>query len=209
MTHLLHLIASPRGGASISRRLSDEIVAAWREANPDGTVDTWDLWDGTLPAFDAAAAGAKMAVFGGADMSPDQQAAWAAALAAFERLRRADRIVTGVPMWNGGVPYILKQFIDVVSQPGAVFGVDAQTGYEHLLAGQGRRAISVYTSAVWAPHLGPEFGTDFQSTYYDDWLRWIGIEDRAQVRFAPGLTGDAEAALAEATAQARALGDQL
>ena len=42
----------------------------------------------------------------------------------FRRFDAADRYLFSVPMWNAGVPYILKQFIDVVSQPGLVFGFD-------------------------------------------------------------------------------------
>ena len=50
-------------------------------------------------------------------------------------------------MWNAGIPYILKQFIDVVSQPGMVFGFDPEPGYTGLLTG--RKAAVVYTSAVY------------------------------------------------------------
>jgi FMN-dependent NADH-azoreductase len=71
-------------------------------------------------------------------------------------------------MWNGGIPYILKQFVDVISQPGAVFAVDPDTGYTPLLSDRGKKAVVVYTSAVWGPQLGPEFGRNFQSTYFTD-----------------------------------------
>ena len=61
----------------------------------------------------------------------------------------------------------------------------------------------IYTSAVWGPRLGPAFGRDFQSTYFDDWLRWTGIADIVAVRFHPTLTGDVEAERERALAQAR------
>jgi FMN-dependent NADH-azoreductase len=106
-------------------------------------------------------------------------------------------------MWNAGIPYVLKQLIDVISQPGWVFGVDPVTGYSHLLAGRGKRVAVVYTSAVWGPELGPDFGSDFQSTYFSDWLRWAGLTDISEIRSHPTLTGDREAirAIAEATAR--------
>ena len=85
---------------------------------------------------------------------------------------------------------MLKQFIDVVSQPGWIFGVDPVTGYQHLLAGRGKKVAVIYTSAVWGPALGPEFGSNFQSTYFDDWLRWTGLTDISEIRFHPTLTGD-------------------
>ncbi|GLZ50146.1 FMN-dependent NADH-azoreductase [Actinomycetospora sp. NBRC 106375] len=203
MTHLLHLSASPRGAASESLAIAETFVDTYTERHPEDTVDTWDLWDGTLPAFGPAAVGAKMAVFAGADPQGEEAAAWRAARAAFDRFDAADRLLFSVPMWNGGIPYVLKQFIDVVSQPGMVFGVDPVEGYTHLFAGRGKRAAVVYTSAVWGPALGPEFGTDFQSPYLEDWLTWTGITDISEIRFHPTLTGDAAEVRAKAHAVAR------
>ena len=203
MTRLLHISASPRGAASASLAIAREFRRAYEAANPDHVIEHWDLWDGTLPDFGPAAVTAKMTVFGGQDPAGDAAAAWVRAREAFERFERADRLLFSVPMWNGGVPYILKQFIDVVSQPGMVFGVDPYAGYEALLAGRGKRAAVIYTSAVWGPQLGPEFGTDFQSTYFGDWLRWTGIDDITEIRHHPTLTGDADASLATARDAAR------
>ena len=192
MTRLLHIGASPRGAASESLQIAEQFIAGYRERHPDHEVETWDLWDGSLPAFGPAAAGAKMTVFGGGTPQGEQAAAWRDAHAAFVRFDAADRLLFSVPMWNAGIPYILKQLIDVISQPGTIFGVDPQTGYSHLLANRGKKAAVVYTSAVWGPPLGPEFGRDFQSTYFDDWLRWTGIADITEIRYHPTLTGDAD-----------------
>ena len=203
---LLHISASPRGAASESLRIADEFVVAYRDVHPDAEIVTWDLWDGTLPEFGPAAAAAKMAVFGGSDPQGEQARAWRSALDTFARFDAFDRVLFSVPMWNGGVPYILKQFIDVISQPGTVFGVDPHTGYTHLLAGRGKKAAVIYTSAVWGPGLGPEFGRDFHSTFFTDWLHWTGIEDVSEVRFHPTLTGDRDQARSEALDAARDLG---
>lgn len=200
---LLHVASSPRGASSVSRQLADVFLARYRELHPDHQIETWDLWDGSLPEFGPAAAAAKMAVFAGESPRGEQAAAWEAALSAFARLDSADRLLFSVPMWNAGVPYILKQLIDVVSQPGAVFGVDPRTGYTHLLAGRGKKATVIYTSAVWGPPLGPEFGRDFQSTFFEDWLRWTGITDITSIRYHPTLTGDAQAERKRAEAAAR------
>src|SRR5207249_3634175 len=113
------------------------------------------------------------------------------------------RLLFSVPMWNAGIPYVLKQLIDVISQPGTVFDVDPQTGYRPLLAGRGKKAAVIYTSAVWGPELGPEFGRDFQSTYLDAWLTWIGVSDISKVRYHPTLVGDVQAARLSAQAVAR------
>ena len=51
MTTLLHVSASPRGIHSDSLRIAHEVLAAHREHHLDNVVDTFDLFDGTLPAF--------------------------------------------------------------------------------------------------------------------------------------------------------------
>lgn len=147
MPSLLHVSASPRGTASESLAIARTFLDALRDERPEVTIDTFDLWDGSLPEFGAASAATKMAVFAGQAPSGDQAAAWQAAERTFRRLAGADYYLFSVPMWNHGIPYILKQFIDVVSQPGMVFAFDAEHGYTGLLTG--KRAVVVYTSAVY------------------------------------------------------------
>jgi FMN-dependent NADH-azoreductase len=126
-----------------------------------------------------------MAVFAGETPTGAQAAAWRAARTAFQRFAAADRYLFTVPMWNAGVPYILKQFIDVVSQPGMVFGFDPVAGYTGLL--RGKKAAVVYTSAVYGPERGPAFGSDFQAPFFADWLRWAGVTDIVEAFFRPNL----------------------
>ncbi len=201
MTRLLHISSSPRGSASESLSLARAFLDGYRQTHPDAGVESFDLWDRSLPEFGPAAAGAKMTVFAGQVPTGDQAAAWAAAQATFDRFAAADHYLFSVPMWNHGVPYILKQFIDVVSQPGLIFDFDPEQGYTGLLTG--KKAAVVYTGAVWGPDRGPEFGRDFQQPYLDDWLRWAGVSDVATIRFQPNLaTADADSE--RRTAQARA-----
>jgi FMN-dependent NADH-azoreductase len=205
MTSLLHISASPRGAASESLAIAEEFLAVIRDVRPDVEVDTFDLWDGTLPAFGPAAAGAKMAVFAGQAPTGEQAAAWHVARSTFERFAAADEYLFTVPMWNHGVPYILKQFIDVVSQPGMVFAFDPTAGYTGLLTG--KKAAVIYTSAVYGPGRPPSFGDDFQAPYVHSWLRWTGITDITSLEFRPNLaTVDADVARQQAYADARDAG---
>ncbi|MEU8322124.1 NAD(P)H-dependent oxidoreductase [Nonomuraea sp. NPDC048881] len=201
MSRLLHISASPRGTESISAAIAETFVQEYLATHPAHTVDRFDLWDGTLPEFGPAAARAKMTVFGGGTPAGEEAEAWAAAVRTFERFDAYDRYLFSVPMWNAGVPYKLKQFIDVVSQPAMIFDVHPETGYRALLTG--KRAAVVYTSAVWGPRLGPEFGADFQSTFFGDWLRWTGIADVQEIRHHPTLTGSYDAERKQADEHAR------
>jgi FMN-dependent NADH-azoreductase len=204
MSRLLHVSASPRGAASESLRIAAAFLDAYRETHPADLVDTWDLWDGSLPEFGPAAAAAKMTVFGGAEPTGDQAAAWRATRDAFDRFNAYDRYLFSVPMWNAGVPYILKQFVDVVSQPGMVFTFDPAAGYTGLLTG--KKAATIYTSAVYGPGRGPEFGDDFQTPYLEGWLRWAGVSEVDSVQFGPNLaTEDPDPGRRTALAAARDL----
>jgi FMN-dependent NADH-azoreductase len=204
MSHLLHVSASPRGAASESLAVASTFLDVYADANPGVEIAHRDLWDGTLPAFGPPAAEAKMAVFAGQQPSGEGAAAWAAATAEFHRFDAADRYLFSVPMWNAGVPYILKQFVDVVSQPGLVFGFDPEQGYTGLL--RGKKATVIYTSAVYGEGRGPAFGRDFQATFFTDWLHWAGISDVEEIHFRPDLaTADADTARQAAHARAREL----
>jgi FMN-dependent NADH-azoreductase len=202
MSKLLHISASPRGAASESLAIAETFLDALTAVRPDINVESWDLWDGTLPPFRTAAAGAKMSVFAGQDPIGEQAAAWAAVRDVFARFASADYYLFSVPMWNHGLPYILKQFIDVVSQPGMVFGFDPQLGYTGLI--RGKKAVVIYTSAVYGENRGPQFGVDFQAPYFNDWLRWAGIVEVEHVTFRPNLAvGDPEPGRLAAHAAAR------
>ena len=197
---LLHISSSPRGTDSESLRIAKVFTDTYAESHADAVVDHWDLWDAPLPDM-ALGAKAKMTVFGGGTPVGAEGRVWAQARAAFERFAAADRVLFSVPMWNGGIPYVLKQFIDVVSQPGMVFGFDPEAGYSGLL--RGKKAAVIYTSAVYGPGRGPAFGADFQAPYFADWLRWAGIIDIAEVQFRPNLaTADADTGRRIARAQA-------
>jgi FMN-dependent NADH-azoreductase len=169
-------------------------------------VDVLDLWSEPLPVYGGRGVAAKMAVFAGEVPSGDQAAAWAEVQRVFARFDAADTYLFTVPMWNHGVPWVLKHLIDTISQPGMVFGFDPSSGYTGLLAG--KRAVVVYTSAVYHEGAPPEFGADFHRTYFNDWLRWAGIDEVSEVRFQPNLvTNDAETGRGAAKASARALGN--
>ena len=201
MPSLLHVSASPRGAESESLAIARTFLGALQDKRPDVSIDTFDLWDGSLPEFGPAAAAAKMNVFAGQVPAGEQAAAWQAAERTFGRLV-ADYYLFSVPMWNHGIPYVLKQFIDVVSQPGMVFTFDPQRGYTGLLTG--RRAIVVCTSAVYGTGWPAAFGSDFQAPYLRDWLAWAGVTDITEIHFRPNLaTADADAGRQAAHAAAR------
>jgi len=208
MPTLLHISASPRGDASESLALAEAFMAELNRLRPDIDQRTWDLWDGSLPDFGPAAAAAKMAVFAGASPQGEQASAWRLATETFQRFADADCYLFSVPMWNAGVPYVLKQLIDVISQPGYFFSFDPEVGYTGLLTG--RKAVTIYTSAIYGQGRPPEFGADFQAPFLQEWLRWSGIEEAGTVTFRPNLvTSDVDQQRGRAIAEALRVAEEI
>jgi len=204
MTKLLHIIASPRGANSKSNALAATYVEAAKAKTPDLEVDVLDLFAEDLPAFDGDPAAAKMTFFGDGVMDESKQAAWDKVAEITNRFISADHYVMGVPMWNGGVPYRLKHYIDIITQPGMLFGFDPERGYFGLL--ENKKATVITSSGVWAPGADAKYGTDFHSNYLEWWLQTIGVSDIDLVRYQPSLlTADPAAGYAKAEAEAKEL----
>lgn len=208
MTRLLHVVGSPRQVESRSAAIAVPFVEAWRSQDDRVEVDTLDLWREPLPEFDGDFAAAKMAVITGDPLDGSARRAWNAIEQIASRFTSADAYLFTVPMWNGGIPYRLKQYIDILMQPGLLFRFDPATGYHGLL--KGKRAAAIYTSGVFRPEAPAAFGRDFHSTYVDWWLRSIGIATVATIRYQPTLRSpEPERVLQQALQEARAAGLRL
>jgi FMN-dependent NADH-azoreductase len=198
MIKLLYIKASPRGGESKSTAIADAYVAALRTKQPDVALDLLDLGTESLPEFDGDKAAAKMAVITRQSHTRTQKTAWDEITSIANRFVSADRYLFAVPMWNGGIPYKLKQYIDIIHQPGVMFGLDPATGYFGLL--KNKQAVLVLTSGAYGPSMpSPAFGTDHHSTYLKSWLNQAGVIDIQEIRFQPTLlTPDPDDAFASA-----------
>ncbi|MUM33429.1 NAD(P)H-dependent oxidoreductase, partial [Mycolicibacterium sp. CBMA 361] len=202
MTKLLYIQASPRNSDSTSSRIATAYLDALTAANPDLEVDALDLWDTELPAFDGDKAAAKMNVIKGAAQDGTGQTAWDEIVAVAERFMAADRYLIAAPMWNSGIPYRLKHYIDLVHQPGMLWSLDPQSGYVGLL--KGKHATLALTSGVYAQGVAePAFGVDHHAAYLRMWLNQAGIQQVDELRFQPTMltenpAGDLDRALEDA-----------
>lgn len=208
MSKLLYIKASPRGTASRSAALADAYLEALQRRLPGLAVDTLDLARERIPEFDGDKVAAKMAVITGQDQDGPQRTAWDEIAAIASRFIAADRYLIAAPMWNGGIPYRLKQYIDVIHQPGLLWGLDPKTGYYGLLTG--KKAVLALTSGAFGPSMpSPAFGVDHHSTYLRSWLNQAGVTDIEEIRFQPTLLNpDPEASARAAEEAARSLAAQ-
>jgi FMN-dependent NADH-azoreductase len=173
--------ASPRGEGSYALALAETVVDAFVAEHPGAEVDRLDTF--SLAPFGARRTDAKMAVIAGEEVPGAAVAEWDDVRAVFERVAAADLLVFAVPLWNHGIPWALKLFIDTITQPGLAFSFDPETGYSGLLGG--RRAVVAYTSAVYSPGVAPAFGTDEAAPFLRSWLAFVGIDDVREVRLQP------------------------
>jgi FMN-dependent NADH-azoreductase len=190
---LFHLRASPRRD-SASRAGADLFVARFEATHPGWDIDTLDLWHEKLPEFDGAALEAKYARGAGLPFNDRQRDAFAMIERMVVRLALADRVLISTPMWNFGIPYKLKQYIDLIVQPGLTFSFDPNSGYSPLLKNKPTLVIVASGSDfVTGMNRGR---TDMATPYLRDVLRFIGLRDPRFVLIGPtvGPTASAQAA---------------
>ena len=198
MTKLLFIQASPRAEQSRSTQVALTYLDVLKAANPTLEVDVLPLWEIELPAFDGDKAAAKANVMLGQEQSAVQKTAWDQVAGIASRFIDADRYLFAVPMWNGAIPYRLKHYVDIIHQPGLLWGLKPETGYSGLL--ENKHATLVLTAGAYADSRpSPAFGVDHQSTYLKTWLNQAGVTAIDEVRFQPTLlTPDPQAALEQA-----------
>lgn len=202
MTKLLFVQASPRGADSRSWQVAEAYLSELRAQNPALEVDTLKIWETDLPPFDGNKAAAKANVMLGQAHNAEQKTAWDEITAIASRFIDADRYLFAVPMWNGGIPYRLKHYIDIIHQPGLLWNLSPDTGYSGLL--KNKHATLALTSGAFSQSApSPAFGVDHQSTYLRAWLNEAGVTAINELRFQPTiLTPDPAAALADARQRA-------
>lgn len=204
MKKLLYVKASPRAEKSVSLKLGDAYIEAYKKKHSDAVIDVIDLWDANLPEFDGDGAAAKVSFFGEPAMNEKQKTVYDELVSVFNRFNSADDYLIATPLWNFGVPYKLKQYIDVLTMPGTLFGFEPAKGYIGLL--KNKRATIVSTAAIYMPGLSKFYGTDYSTPYLTDWLNFAGIEDVKSVWFyGSKMQGETEtkAALEKAKEEAR------
>ena len=188
MPTLLHISVSPRGSHSISRRLSDAAVAAWKERNPGGRVIERDLAKTHLTFVD-------LNWIAGAYAPPEQHTeshkkALALSDELIAELAKADEIILGTPMYNFAIPAALKAWVDHVVRAGKTFSYASGTP-EGLFAGKNKKLLAIVASGGSYVEGSALTALDHEVPYLRLIFSFIGITD---VRFiqAGGTAGVAQ-----------------
>ncbi|HSH73498.1 MAG TPA: NAD(P)H-dependent oxidoreductase [Methylophilaceae bacterium] len=211
MATLLHIKSSPRGSRSASIEVAESFITRYKQNHPDTELLELDLWEAGLPEFDQAALEAKYAGINGIALTETQQQAWDKLKALASLLYEANVIVLSIPLWNFGIPYKLKHFIDLVSQKDILFSFDPASGLEGLL--HDKKAVTVYARGIPLTQEAnvPAEKFDHQKPYIETWLNFIGITEIYPVIVDKTIFGPEIdlASRASASEEARQLADRV
>jgi FMN-dependent NADH-azoreductase len=152
MSRLLHIECSPRKTRSASIEIARAFLAEYREHHPQDTIEVLDLWSTPLPEFDGDALEGKYAGLAGLARSPAQDLAWTRIRELAAMLHAADKLVISMPMWNFGVPYKFKHFVDLISHKDVLFSFTPACRASWAAA---RRSRSTLAASITARHRGP------------------------------------------------------
>jgi len=171
---LLHIDAGITGPAAVSRQVSAAIVDSLAHANPGLEVVRRDLDADPIPHLDSRNVGALRAIDG-----EGLQGEAARNAAILKEFLDADVVVLGAPMYNLGIPSLLKAWFDRILVAGKTFRYTAE-GVEGL-AGDKTVIIASARGGLYAPGT-PQAAADFHEPYLRGLFGFIGIRNVTIVR---------------------------
>lgn len=186
MSKVLYIQASPMEDMSYSLAVAGEFITAYRQKNSGDQIETLNLFAAQLPTFDGFTVRAKYKIMHGQPYTPEEAKAWQAVEAIIKQFTAADKYVFAVPMWNFGIPYRLKQYIDILIQPTYTFMVTPEGTYKGLVIGK-----PVFVAYARGGDYTPEQEKmlDFQKRYLELVFGFIGLTDLRSVVCQPTLAG--------------------
>nr|WP_236018528.1 NAD(P)H-dependent oxidoreductase [Hymenobacter sp. BT559] len=176
----MHIISSPRKGASASIQLANGIIDKLQAAYPGSSVQVHDLATNPFPHLEEA----KLQSFftPAESRTPEQQAAVKHSDDAIQEVKDADIIVIGAPLYNFGIPSTLKAWVDHIARAGITFRYTPE-GPEGLIKGK-KVYVAMSSGGIYSE--GPGASNDFVAPYLQSVLAFLGMTDVTVVR-AEGL----------------------
>lgn len=172
--HLLHVVATPRGLGSNTARISTAFIEALQDKHDDLRVTTLDLFTMDLPAVAGSNIEAKYMLMTGQALDPSRETSWKQIEKQIERFLSADIYLLTVPMWNFGIPYALKYYIDAIVQPGYLFRYN-ELGIPEGLVKNKKMVCVTSRGADYSPSYMQSF--DFVEPYLRTVFGFCGITD--------------------------------
>src|SRR5882757_4580666 len=171
MKKILHVISSPRNGASFSIKLGNAIIDKIKAVHPGSTVKETNLVTTHFPHLEEAHL---TSFFTPPDSrTPENAEAVRHSDEAIKEIMEADVLVIGAPLYNFNIHSSLKAWLDHIVRMGITFRYDAN-GAEGLVKGK-KAYIAMASGGVYSE--GPMQPHDYVVPYLKWILGFIGITD--------------------------------
>ncbi len=171
MKKILHIISSPKGEASMSIKLGNTVIDKIKTEYPGSTVKVRDLTKNPFPHLEEATLAAFYTP--AENHTPENREAVKHSDEAIAEIMDADIIVIGAPLWNFGVPSVLKAWIDHIARVGHTFKY-TEAGPEGLIKDKvvyiAMASGGIYTS-------GAMQGYDYATPYLKGLFSFLGVTD--------------------------------
>ncbi|MFD1605622.1 FMN-dependent NADH-azoreductase [Flavobacterium artemisiae] len=168
---ILQITTSTNGENSFSNQLSNAIIEKLIIAQPDTQVQTLDLTKTPLPYLTGSHISA---VYTPEEAhTPEQTAALQYSDEAINALLESDIIVIGVPLYNFGIPAVLKGWIDQIARAGKTFSY--ADGSPKGLVTNKKVYLSIASGAIFSE--GPYKSYDFSESYLRAVFSFLGMTD--------------------------------
>jgi FMN-dependent NADH-azoreductase len=184
---LLHIDSSALGANSVSRQLTQRVVAQWRAGHPGLVVDYLDLAQDAPTHLSLESLGFRAGP-SAQGLTEAQRRENAVSEKLVSQFLAADVVVVGAPMYNFSIPSQLKAWIDRVAQVGRTFKY-TETGPQGLAGG---KTVIVASSRGGVYSTNPALaGLDHQESYLKTVFGFFGVTDIRFVRAEGMAMGDA------------------
>ncbi|SFD45346.1 FMN-dependent NADH-azoreductase [Flavobacterium phragmitis] len=168
---ILQIITSTNGENSYSNQLSNAIIEKLAVIHSDTEVKTLDLTKTPLPYLTNSHINAVYTPLEA--HTQEQTEVLKHSDDAIQTLLESDIIVIGVPLYNFGIPAVLKGWIDQVARAGKTFSY--ADGSPKGLVTNKKVYLSIASGAIFSE--GPYKSYDFSESYLRAVLGFLGMTD--------------------------------
>jgi len=172
---LLHIVATPRGPESNTMRVSNVLLEELYLKYSNLSVKVLDLFKADLPAVAGKNIESKYKLMTGQQLEGEYKSSWAQIEANIKLFLDTDIYLITTPMWNFGIPYALKYYIDAIIQPGYLYRYNEQGIPEGLVIG--KKMICVTSRGGDYSADSPLHSLDFVEPYLRTIFNFVGITD--------------------------------
>lgn len=173
MVSLLVLNSSVREDGSVTRGLVKDFVTKWRDANSGAEVIVREL--GLSPIAGPNAAWTLANAKPESERNAGDHALLKISDELISELQAASHVLISAPMYNFGVPWTLKGYIDNIVRAGKTFNYDPATGFSPALAPS--KKLIVVTASAGIYEGTPLAGFDHCTPYIRAIFGFIGFAD--------------------------------